>query len=218
MDHTLPGPRLDRRAVIAWTGATAAALAVSGVVVAFDHAHPPPAEGYGVDPDLMAGKTPWPRTFTPDQQRAAAALADAILPAEGPAPSASALGVHQLIDEWVSAPYPAFQADRALILPGLAWLDMAARRAGGQPFAAASDQVREAVLAQAASDAPKGFYARFRAIVIGAYYTTEAGFKDIGYIGNQALGAFPPASDEIKAALEGAYQTQGLPKRSTPWS
>ena len=30
------------------------------------------------------------------------------------------------------------------------------------------------------------FFKRFRALTIGAYYTTEAGFKDLGYIGNVA--------------------------------
>ena len=46
--------------------------------------------------------------------------------------------------------------------------------------------------------------------MIGAYYTTEAGFKDIGYIGNVARPDDPGPSDEVKAHLERAFKQLGL--------
>jgi len=191
-----------------WAGAVAAALGTGGYAGWASAASPvPAAKGYGLDPRLIDAKAPWPRTLTPGQRAAVSALCDFILPAEGTAPSASAIGVHELIDEWVSAPYPEQVADRALFLSGLDWMDA---KAGGR-FAAATPAARSAVLeAVPAAAAPAGFYARFRRIVIGAYYTTEAGFADIGYIGNQTLAAYPPPSAEVIAALEKAYRQLGI--------
>jgi hypothetical protein len=54
------------------------------------------------------------------------------------------------------------------------------------------------------------FFRRFRALTIGAYYTTEAGFKDIGYIGNVSRASDPGPSDAVKAALEIRLQKLGL--------
>ena len=54
------------------------------------------------------------------------------------------------------------------------------------------------------------FFRRFRYLVIGAYYTTEAGFKDIGYIGNVSRPSDPGPSDEVKAVLERELAKLGL--------
>jgi hypothetical protein len=93
-----------------------------------------------------------------------------------------------------------------------------ARRRDGQDFAKASPKVRgavlDAVIALPAPGAGQGppptFYAKVRKLTIGAYYTTEAGFADIGYIGNQAQNDYPGASPAVKAALEKAYEVLGL--------
>ena len=216
------GPRLDRRTTLAWAAALATGLGATDLD-ACTPGHKPGPKGYGLDPDMNKGATPWPRIMTANQLRVVVALADFILPADGAAPSASGVHVHELIDEWVSAPYPDQLADRELIFNGIAWINREARRAGAS-FAQMSAATREAIFARLGSGAPsleplaKDFYKRFRLLTIGAYYTTEAGFKDIGYIGNQALTQFPPPSDAVKAALEQAYKTQGLPKRTTPWT
>ncbi|MGJ3626806.1 hypothetical protein AB5I41_07880 [Sphingomonas sp. MMS24-JH45] len=57
---------------------------------------------------------------------------------------------------------------------------------------------------------PAGFYARLRRLVIGGYYTTEAGFADIGYVGNVALPAFPEPTPDVLAAIERACRQLGL--------
>jgi len=67
-------------------------------------------------------------------------------------------------------------------------------------------QREKALAALAGSD----FFKRFRALTIGAYYTTEAGFKDIGYIGNVARASDPGPSEEVKAVLERELQKLGL--------
>ena len=61
---------------------------------------------------------PWPLTLGPAARLTTAALCDLIIPADAVSPSASAVGVVDFIDEWISAPYPQQRADRALILRG----------------------------------------------------------------------------------------------------
>jgi len=56
----------------------------------------------------------------------------------------------------------------------------------------------------------QAFWKKFRSLTIGAYYTTDAGFKDIGYIGNVSRTSDPGPSAEVKAALDAQFKKLGL--------
>ena len=135
----------------------------------------------------------------------AAILSDFILPASGQAPAASALGVPDFIDEWVSAPYPDQLKDRPIIRDGLKAL--APQVLGGD---AAKRAAALKALTTSTDEATHKFFRRFRGLTVGAYYTTEVGFKDIGYIGNVARAADPGPSEAVKAAVEAQLQKLGL--------
>ena len=105
-------PVLDRRDAIKWM------LSAVGSVALLDHdafaqvPAPLGGSGYGVDPNLLKSYKPgdlWPLALNAAQLRTAAVLCDVIIPAEGDTPSASALHVHDFVNEWISAPYPAQQ-------------------------------------------------------------------------------------------------------------
>jgi hypothetical protein len=194
--------KIDRRTALTWIGVVGAATAAAaaGVVVYGPKSAGVAAKGYGTDPKLNPPvKAPWPRIMSHDQLQTAAILADHILPATATAPSASALGVPDFVNEWVSAPYPDQLKDRPIILDGL---NAISRDIMGKDAAK-----RAAALAALPGSA---FFKRFRALTIGAYYTTEAGFKDIGYIGNVARASDPGPSEEVKAVLERELQKLGL--------
>ena len=215
---------IDRRATLAWLGAAGIA------VPALAHAQSPndrpektvlgakPAQGYGTDPELVKPKpAPWPRLMTKAQLQTAALLCDFILPASTTGPSANALGVPDFIDEWVSAPYPAQTTDRPIILNGLAWVEGEAQKRFGKALFDAAPADRVALLktltvkpSDPAAQTPHAFFRRFRSLTIGAYYTTQPGFKDIGYIGNVARASDPGPSPEVKAALDSALTKMGL--------
>jgi hypothetical protein len=204
-------PKIDRRTAISWVMmGGGAAVALGGVgFVAYRRAHPPApalAKGYGTDPKLNPPiKAPWPRILTAAELQTAAILADFILPASGGAPAATALGVPDFIDEWVSAPYPDQVKDRPIIVDGLNAL--AAKVLGKD---AAARQAALAALPAATDEATKKFFRRFRSLTVGAYYTTPAGFKDIGYIGNVARASDPGPSAAVMAAIEAQLQKLGL--------
>ena len=87
--------------------------------------------------------------------------------------------------------------DRATILNGLEGLRKRASDTQGQDFMALSAGHRLALMQELtkATGPERAFFRKFRSLTVGAYYTTEVGFKDIGYIGNVALQKFagPPA-------------------------
>jgi hypothetical protein len=200
--------KIDRRTALAWVGVVGAAIAGGAGVVVYgpkmggDRV----TRGYGTDPKLTKPeKAPWSRIMVEAQLQTAAILADFILPASGTAPSASALGVPDFIDEWVSAPYPDQIKDRPVVLNGLNALSAKVLKASAADRAAA-------LKALPASSDPgvKAFWKKFRGLTIGAYYTTEAGFKDIGYTGNVPRTVDPGPSAEVKAVLERELQKLGL--------
>lgn len=209
-------PKVDRRTALAWVGIVGAALAGgAGVVVYGSHTQSRVTRGYGTDPKLVKPeKAPWSRIMTGAQLQAAAILADFILPASGAAPAASALGIPDFIDEWVSAPYPDQVADRPIILGGLNALSWEAKRRHGVDFLRATQAQRlsimQALTEGAAARDRQGFFRKYRRLVVGAYYTTPAGLKDIGYIGNTPRARDPGPSDEVKAVLERELQKLGL--------
>lgn len=177
------------------------------------------AKGIGTDPNLLDPVVPWPLTMTRAELLAAAALSDLILPAEGDAPAPSQVGVPAFIDEWVSAPYPAQHRDRGLILPGLAWLDRKSSAKGNTPFATASPATQKAIVDRIAFkdrvepglEKPGEFFARMRALALGAYYTTQEGWKDIGYMGNTPItGDYPGPTPEALAHIRGVIESMGL--------
>ena len=200
--------KVDRRTALAWIGVVGAATAVGAGVVVYGPKMGGEriTRGYGTDPKLTKPeRAPWSRIMIPGQLQTAAILADFILPATATAPSASALGVPDFIDEWVSAPYPDQVRDQPIIMNGLNAL-------GGKVLKASAAERAAALAALPASTDPatQDFWKKFRHLTIGAYYTTEAGFKDIGYIGNVARTSDPGPSAEVKAVLERELKKLGL--------
>lgn len=208
---------LDRRTTIKWMFAAAAtvpslqvSLGAEANVLARDVAES--QKGYGTDPQLMKEWKPggpWPLTLNADARLTTQALCDLIIPADDHSPAASAVGVVDFIDEWISAPYPQQRGDREIVLAGLRWIDDEARMRFGKDFAAITD-LQRARIADDICSASKAkpvfasaarFFAKFRDLTAGGFYTTPLGMKDIGYVGNVPLAKFDgPPLDALKKA------------------
>ena len=211
---------MDRRTTLRWMMAASAAMPLAarvrggpaGAAVQGNGA----AQGYGTDPDLTrvyrAGEL-WPLILSAEQRSTAAVLCDLVIPADAHSPAASSVGVVDFIDEWVSAPYAQQRQDRVLVIDGLKWLDAesarrfpqprAARPGAAPPFAALDparqraicDDIRDERTAGPAFAGAAKFFARFRDLTAGGFYSTPEGRRDLGYVGNVPLTAFdgPPA-------------------------
>jgi len=200
-----PTHRLPRREAIKWVLAASATLSLLDLR-AFGAAASAP-KGYGLDANLLETYNPgdlWPLTLTDAQRRTATALCDVVIPADDKSPAASALQVVDFIDEWISAPYDPQQQQRATVVNGLIWLESESQKRFKNAFSQLSPVQQHAIcddICFAPKAAPEftsaaAFFSIFRDLTAGGFYTTPAGWKDIGYVGNVALTHFdgpPPA-------------------------
>jgi hypothetical protein len=194
-------PRMDRRKAMKWMLSATATIAMHKPD-AFAADVPIKAKGYGPDPSMVTIYKPgdvWPLTLSESQRRTARALCDVIIPADDASPSASAVGVPDFIDEWISSPYPAQAGDRNVVLDGLKWIDDEAMRRFKKAFASLTLEQQTAICDDIASAKPKdkkaaSFFKRYRDLTAGGYYTTPEGMKAIGYVGNVPSATFegPP--------------------------
>ena len=203
---------MDRRTTVKWMLAASAAWPLLRSRAARAEAPATSAQGYGTDPNLLTVYHPgdlWPLTLTPDQRRLAAILADLIIPADESSPSASAAGVVEFIDEWVSAPYPRHQRDRGIVLDGFKWLETEAARRSGTAFAelgatdqhAICDEICDVSRAADAKRDAARFFALYRDLTAGGFYSTPVGRKDLGYIGNAPQAHFDGPPPELLKKL-----------------
>jgi hypothetical protein len=159
------------------------------------------------DPDLLDPVVPWERTLTDDELDSLAALCDVIIPADERSAAASAVGAHDFIDEWVSAPYAGNERDQVTIRGGLAWLDReAATRFGeGLRFRDLDDGRKRAICddvhylpdARPEHEAGARFFDRVRDLTSTAFFTTEEGMRDLQYVGNVPLARWELPPPEV---------------------
>jgi hypothetical protein len=208
---------MDRRTTIKWMLAAAATAPSLRFSFAGDAAARDVAAnqaGYGTDPDLLKEWKPggpWPLTLTENARATTKALCDLIIPADDVSPAASSVGVVDFIDEWISAPYPQQRGDRPIVLNGLLWTEAESQKRFGKVFPALADAQKSAIaddICSAAKAKPEfteaaKFFAKFRDLTAGGFYTTPVGMNDIGYRGNVTLEKFdgPPIEALKKAGL-----------------
>ncbi len=196
-----------------WISSAAASMPLmgSGQDASAESARLPGGAGYGPDPDLQRVYQPgdlWPLTFSDAQRKTMIVLCDLIMPEDDVSPSASSLGVHDFVDEWISSPYPAQKSDRNAILKGLDWLDEEAGRRSAKNFVSLDAETQFSICHELSILAkkdrrkfPGSFFQRLRDLVAGGYYTTPEGMKDIGYRGNVAMTEWNGPPPEVLEKL-----------------
>jgi len=181
--------------------------------------------GYGQDPNLIhPAPVPWPLTLSTPELVLLAVLSDILIPADGKVPSASAVKVPDVIDEWVSAPYPQQQTHRKLIAAGLNWCDREALRRFARPFVNADKNDQLAIVHDIAFPERVNrpglhqelhqailFFDLLRRLVTGMYYSSPEGSRELGYQGNVPInGDYPGPSAEAMAHLNEQLTILGL--------
>jgi len=228
--------KISRRTTLKWLAATMGVAAVEGcgperTTPEQDYAErmakrktlapaqPVSGTTYGYDPKQIEPVLTWEKTMSEDQLNVAARLSDLILPADDRSPAASEVGVPDFIDEWVSAPYDNQQYDRERLFALFDWLEAEAHERFDTGFAGASEDQQKQVLDQIAWQGRVGenlddmaeSFRSFRHIAIGAFFASEAGVEDIGYLGNRpVIGPYPGPSPEAIEHLRGVLTSLGL--------
>ena len=155
-----------------------------------------------------SGGTYTPKTFTPAQYRLLERLTDLIIPVEDGKPGAVAAGCAAWIDMISS------ENDRlkSIYTNGFAWLDRTMKERGAADFVSATAAQQTALLDEIAYRRNESqalapgieFFGWVRRMTVDAFYTSEIGFKDIDYRGNDHLGSYPSPVASIEYAVKRA--------------
>ena len=214
LDHTEPADvrgRISRRDALRAIAAGAALPIVAGSAGCASPATPEPStpvsgpRGTPTDPDLLNPVVTWPMQLTQSELMTLAALCDTIIPADDVSPGASAVGVPGYINEWASAPYDWARDGLARLRAGFEWLDAEGDRRFGAPFAALTDDQRNAIAddicylqrAKPEHQDAARFFDMVRDLTATGFYTTREGMQDIGYVGNTPLDRFDGPPPEV---------------------
>ena len=164
------------------------------------------------DPDLINIKKDPKRLLTQAEMATLGALADVIIPADTKSPSATAVGAHHYINEHVSAAGTGYERDLVRIRGGVSWLNLESQKRYSRTFIRLTTAQKTAICddicypagAKPEFQAAARFFSLVRNLVSTGFYTTDAGMKDIGYMGNVALPKWelPPAAVLKKLGLE----------------
>jgi gluconate 2-dehydrogenase gamma chain len=127
--------------------------------------------------------------FTPHEVKTVTVLSDLILPADEISGSATQAGVPAFI-EFMMKDQPQHQTP---MRGGLMWLDNQAKKRFGSKFIACPraqqvellDDIAYPEQATPAMKPGAAFFSLLRNLVMTGFYTTEMGFKDLGYVGNR---------------------------------
>ncbi|MBU1311838.1 MAG: gluconate 2-dehydrogenase subunit 3 family protein [Gammaproteobacteria bacterium] len=213
-DNSNPGTNVTRRDALKLLATAAVAIPALGMA---GNAAAVMAKTKGAeliyrptDPDMLKPIVPWSMTLTQAELDDLAVLADIIIPADAQSPSAGSLGAQHFINEWVSAPYPQQKADLVLVRGGLVWLNAEAKKRFAKAFAKLGNDEQRQICddiryePKAATNLKHGarFFAKVRDLTATAFYTTEAGMADIGFIGNKPMASFDGPSDEVLRQLK----------------
>ncbi|MHB0772303.1 gluconate 2-dehydrogenase subunit 3 family protein [Bradyrhizobium sp. 1.29L] len=167
--------------------------------------------GYGSDPNLVTPSTPWTLSLSKHQAELIDSLSDVILPGGHHVPFPSCLPISGFFNNWLSAPYAKQVADRKLISSGLDWLDDYANRNYGRQFLDLRSSQRVSIVEfMSTSWTLRPFFQRFRYLLIGGYFTSDAGLAVIGYAGNVPLKDYAGVPSELRALVEEELWRLGL--------
>ena len=183
---TSHGVRFERRDILKlMTSMPAAALvSVAPFASGVAQATPPQAaaqEGKG---------TAHPKALTPHEWKMMRILSDMITPACVALPECSSAGMPEFIDGWLDL-------KRGTLLDqirgGLTWLDMQCNRSFKHDFADCSTVRQKQILDRIAypeKAAPQdasavAFFNTLRDLVVSGFFTSQAGIRDLPYVGNE---------------------------------
>ncbi len=155
------------------------------------------------DPDLLHPKKDWPRLLTARELATLTVLCDTIIPADDHGPAASAVGVPAWINEYVS--HTTSARDLVRVRGGLAWLDTESKQRFGKSFTMLVEAERHQICddicyvpkAKPGFKAAARFFDLVRDLSSSGYYSSDAGMKELKYIGNVALPRFDGPPPEV---------------------
>lgn len=181
-------PSLPRRQMLKVLGAAPAAALATAAAAQAAWPESAAAAPLGAGAEAVAAAYQ-PRALDAHEYQLLTVLSDLILPADERSPSATAAGVPECVDDFLS-----IRGDRLRdqIRGGFFWLDLTASQEFGRDFAACAPSQQCALLDRIAwpdratiADAnAAAFFSDLRDLVVNAFYSSKPGVADLRYLGN----------------------------------
>jgi hypothetical protein len=194
----MPNP-FPRRTLLQSVAAVAAG---AGRMSAQDASH---VHHQAVQTAVKSGGAYRPQLLSEHEYKTVRQLADLIIPPEPGEPGGAGAGAAEFIDLLAANN----EKLKQIWLSGLGWLDHESRRRGGQSFVDATPAVRQQILADISyrkNSTPElapgiQFFEWARRMVVDAYFTSPAGVKALGFVGNTGLAQFQVPKASLDYAL-----------------
>ncbi|HXH51383.1 MAG TPA: gluconate 2-dehydrogenase subunit 3 family protein [Terriglobia bacterium] len=155
------------------------------------------------------------KVFSDHEWETIKALSDLIIPADERSSSATQAGVPEFIDDWLD-----FKGGRlkAEILGGLTWLDLECNREFSHDFIACTAPQQKKILDRIAypdKAVPEdsnyvAFFNHLRDLVVGGFFSSKEGVKDLPYLGNQVVPVWEGCPSNVLAQIEKNLKAKGV--------
>ena len=180
----------------------AAVAAGSGRMSAQDASH---VHQHAQQAAAKSGGVYRPQLLNAHEYKTVRVLADLIIPPEGAEPGGAGAGAAEFIDLLAANN----EKLKQVWLSGLGWLDHESRQRGGKAFVDATPELRQQILDEISfrkNSTPElapgiQFFEWARRMVVDAYFTSPAGVKALGYMGNVGMAEFKVPKTSLDYAL-----------------
>jgi Gluconate 2-dehydrogenase subunit 3 len=196
------GVRFERRDILKLMTSMPAAALVSVVPFASEAANAAPRQASAEE----GQESDHPRALSAHEWKMVRILSDLIIPADDRSGSATQARVPEFIDDWLDL-------KRGTLLDqvrgGLTWLDMQCNRAFNHDFADCPTARQKQLLDRIAypenatpEDAGAvAFFNTLRDLVVSGFFTSQAGIRDLPYLGNEPQEKWNGCPDPVLARL-----------------
>ena len=194
MKNEKRGASMNRRDLLKVMGAAPAALVPLGKVPA---ATPGPLQYQ-------------PKVFNAHDWKTLRVLSDLIIPADERSGSATQAEVPEVIDDWLNVHGKASATE---LIGGMRWLDLQCNRSYGRDLVDCTVEQQKQMLdriaypAKAAEEDSQSvaFFNHLRDLVVGSFYSSKIGIRDIAYVGNRMVPQWNGCPDTVLAKLGVTY-------------
>lgn len=151
-----------------------------------------------------------PKVFSAHDWKTLCVLSDLIIPADDKSGSATQASVPEVIDDWI---HVHGKSGATEIIGGMRWLDLQCNRLHGHDLIDCTADQQRAMLdriAYPAKAAPEdsqavAFFNHLRDLVVGSFYSSKMGIKDIAYVGNRMVPEWNGCPEAVVSKLGVSY-------------
>jgi hypothetical protein len=153
-----------------------------------------------------------PKVFNAHDWKTLCVLSDLIIPADERSGGATDAHVPAVIDDWLNVHG---RASATELIGGMRWLDVQSNRSFGRDLVDCTvdqqtqilDRIAYPSKAAAEDSQAVAFFNQLRDLVVGSFYSSKMGVKDIQYVGNRMVPHWNGCPEAVVSKLGVSYES-----------